>query len=93
MQEVETPADAKMQREVIIEAELEGQDLETKTELHSSGSSNQVYWLPNDRIAVYSAGESSVFTSLNTEPSRKAKFKGSVSFITGADEGEELDHV
>ena len=93
MQEVETPAGAKMQREVIIEAELEEQDLETKTELHSSGSSNQVYWLPNDRIAVYSAGESSVFTSLNTEPSRKAKFKGSVSFITGADEGEELDHV
>ena len=77
-------------REVIITASLADVAPETKTLLERTGtvtnSKYKVYWLPGDKIRIFSAGESGVFTSQNTEPSITAPFKGSVSFVTGTDE-------
>ena len=53
----------------------------------------EVRWSPGDEIKVFSAGESSKFTSLNTEPQKTAQFKGTVSFITGLDENGEPEYV
>ena len=81
-------------REVIITADLvDGTpDTRTSSELTTDGKT-RVYWSPGDKIKVFSAGESSVFTSQNTAPSRTAKFKGTVSMIFGDDGEGETDYI
>ena len=84
------------EKETIITASLEDEpDMVTRTSLVTDETSAPVAvnWNPGDQIKIFSAGESSLFTSLNTEPSRVAKFKGKVNFITGADDGTEVDYV
>ncbi len=53
----------------------------------------KTYWTPGDTIKIFSAGQSAKFTSINTEPSRKAKFVGLVSMIIGDDGESEKDYV
>ena len=67
-------------------------DTRTSSELVEGGKT-RVYWSPGDQIKVFSAGESSVFTSQNTTPSRTAKFKGTVSMIFGDDGEGETDYI
>ena len=95
IQEFETPYEEDFSgkpepREIVITASLADVAPETKTLLERTGtvtnSKYKVYWLPGDQIRIFSAGESGVFTSQNTEPSITAPFKGSVSFVTGTDE-------
>ncbi len=85
------------QQEVIITAHAEDSDLLTKTEtevVQSGGTrSFPMYWLPGDKMMVYSAGDASEFTSINTARARVAKFKGFISVISGADDGTEKDYV
>ena len=90
IQEFETPYEEDFSgkpeaREVVITASLADAVPETRTEIERDGSDYTVYWLPGDQIRVFSAGESSVFTSQNTERSRTAAFKGTVSFVSGSD--------
>ena len=82
------------QHEVFITADLvdETPDTRTSSELTTDGKT-RVYWSPGDKIKVFSAGESSVFTSQNTAPSRTAKFKGTVSMIFGDDGEGETDYI
>ena len=84
--------------EMIISAEMaEESTPDTRTVLildeSVSPAKQRLYWLPNDTIKVFSAGESAMFVSMNTEPSRKAKFRGQVSFIIGDDGESEKDYV
>ena len=86
------PSNAKKEyREVIITADISdnsGEDeSSTRTELQMSGNQLKTYWVPGDAINVFSAGESAKFVSVNTEPSRKAKFRGYVAMMIG-DDGE-----
>lgn len=92
--EIDTPADIPeavipQEGEVIITASLENAP-ETKTTIDNQYN---VYWTPGDRVIVFSAGESAEFTAINTEPSRVAKFRGTVSFIMGYDETGELSYA
>ena len=82
-------------KEMIITAETEGPSQDTRTSLViESDNSTKVLWTPGDEIKVFSAGESAKFTAINTEHSRKAKFRGTVSMIFGEDEaGGEKDYV
>ena len=85
-------------REVIITAQSEDPAplTRTETEVEVSGSGTKsfpMYWLPGDKMMVYSAGEASEFTSINTTRTRVAKFKGVISVISGADDGTEKDYV
>ena len=79
-------------KEVVISASLEGSDVDTRTQ---RGVDKKTYWSPGDKIKIFSAGESSEFTSINTQPERVVKFKGLISFITGtSDENEDAkDYV
>ena len=82
-------------KEMVITAETEGPSQDTRTSLVINGdNSTTVLWTPGDEIKIFSAGESAKFTAINTEPSRKAKFRGTVSMIFGEDEeGGEKDYV
>ena len=84
-------------REVIITAQAEDPDLLTRTEtevVQSGGTKSfPMYWLPGDKMMVYSAGEASEFTSINTTRERVAKFQGVISVVSGADDGTEKDYV
>ena len=78
-------------REVTITADIsegaETVDPATRTTVIFEGTKLKTHWTPGDRIKVFSLGESTMFTSTNTEPSRKAQFRGTVSMIVG-DDGE-----
>lgn len=79
----------KNPKEVIITATLDNQsDAATKTVLNAE---RKVEWVPGDEIVVFSDGESAKFTSINTENARKANFRGTISFVTGATEGSDPD--
>lgn len=81
--------DNKKAKEVIITATFDNQsDAQTKTVLNAEG---KVEWLPADEIVIFSDGESAKFTSINTENARKANFRGTISFVTGATEGSDPD--
>lgn len=80
------PVPSRESKEIILTARTES---ETRSGLASDGI--QVLWSAGDQITVFSAGESSVFTSLNAEPARTANFRGSISVITGTDEDEGID--
>ena len=81
-------------REMIITADLVDGTADTRTSSELvEGGKTRVYWSPGDQIKVFSAGESSVFTSQNTAPSRTAKFKGTVSMIFGDDGEGEVDYI
>ena len=85
-------------REVIISAEMEEESsTDTRTVLmldqSVSPAKQRLYWLPNDEMMVFSNGEASKFVSMNTAPSRKAKFSGQVSFVIGDDGETEKDYV
>jgi hypothetical protein len=85
-----------VQKEVIVTATVDD-GAETRTSLLVDKDNDdeilEVRWSPGDEIKVFSAGESSKFTSLNTEPQKTAQFKGTVSFITGLDESGEPEYV
>ena len=74
-------------REVIITADIADATGETRTSYNEGDGKN--YWSSGDKIKVFSAGESSEFTSLNTEPATMVKFKGLISFITGTSDDSE----
>ena len=78
-------------REVTITADIgegaEAVDPATRTSVIFTGTQMKTHWTPGDRIKVFSLGESTMFTSTNSEPSRKAQFSGMVSMIVG-DDGE-----
>ncbi len=83
-------------QEVVITASLGDEAVsDTRTSLvtDEEGAPEAIYWTPGDQIKIFSAGESSLFTSINSTPAPVAKFKGEVSFITGADDGTEVDYV
>lgn len=80
------PLPSRETKEIILSATA---GPETRSGLDSDGI--HVLWSAGDRITLFSAGESSVFTSLNTEPARTANFLGSISVITGTDEDEGID--
>ncbi|MBR1926947.1 MAG: hypothetical protein IJ840_04240, partial [Bacteroidales bacterium] len=84
-------------REVIITADIAESagavDPSTRTSVVFEGSKPKTFWTPGDRIKIFSAGESAKFTSINQEPSRKAKFRGLVSMIIGDDGESEKDYV
>ena len=80
-------------KEVIITAQMEQAIDETRTEMHKVGDKRETWWLPDDKIMIYSAGEASVFTAINDEPVKIAKFKGTIPVITGAEDGTEKDYV
>ena len=73
--------------EVIITAST---DTDTKTVLDDNYTT--VLWKPSDEIKVFSAGEDSKFTSLNTTTSSIAQFRGMISVITGISEGVGYDN-
>ena len=95
----ENPAGVQKElREVIITAQTEDPApltrSETEVEVSGSGAKTfPMYWLPGDKMMVYSAGEASEFTSINTTRERVAKFKGVISVVSGADDGTEKDYV
>lgn len=72
-------------QEIIITAGFD-ESGSTKTILNNEG---KVEWLPSDEMSLFSAGEMAKFTSINTESSRSANFRGVISFITGANEGSD----
>lgn len=86
------------EREVTLIASLEDGSPDTKTEMvvTNEGLSNakyEVFWLPGDKITVFSNGASSVFTSRNTEKTKTAEFIGTGTFvISGGVEGEEANN-
>ena len=69
-------------REVIITADIsegaQADDAATRTTLIFENGVPKTYWTPGDTIKIFSAGQSAKFTSIKTEPSRKAKFVGLV---------------
>ena len=88
------PSEEVQGHEMIITADLVDETLDTRTSSELvEGGKTRVYWSPGDKIKVFSAGESSVFTSQNTVPSRTAKFKGTVSMIFGDDGEGETDYI
>ena len=86
VQDIDIPEDygtTKGLREVIITAQAEDLATDTATRTETElviGDDNKwtypMYWLQGDKIMIYSAGEASEFTSINTEKTRVAKFKG-----------------
>lgn len=88
------PHTEKVLREVIVTASLDD-ETPTRTNylLDPTDGKMHVFWTPGDSIKIFSAGEEAKFVAQNTEPKRIAKFKGTVSFITGADDGSETDFV
>ena len=80
-------------REVIITASIADPSSETRTSYNETESKN--YWTPGDKIKIFSAGESSEFTSINTVPETMVKFRGLISFITGTsnDDEDSKDYV
>ncbi|MBR1926448.1 MAG: leucine-rich repeat domain-containing protein, partial [Bacteroidales bacterium] len=80
-------------REVIITADLADNPRDTRTSYDEAESKN--YWSPGDKIKIFSAGEASEFTSLNSVPETIVKFKGLISFITGTsnDSEDSKDYV
>ena len=52
-----------------------------------------INWTPGDKIKVFSDGQAAEFTSINETPTRVARFRGYVSFVTGADDGAEIAYV
>ena len=90
------PVDATQKKEVFITASLdEGTDSGTRTSLVTDENDKPaaIYWTPGDKIKVFSDGQAAEFTSVNEEPTHVARFRGTVSFITGADDGVEPSYV
>ena len=79
------------QREVIITADIaegaESIDQTTRTSVAFQGTQLKTFWSPGDPINIFSLGVSTMFTSTNTEPARKAQFRGTVTVVVG-DDGE-----
>ena len=82
IQEIDSPVASvgrmTEEREVTLIASLEDGSPDTKTEMvvTNEGLSNakyEVFWLPGDKITVFSNGASSVFTSRNTEKTKTAE--------------------
>ena len=88
-QEMDVLSDKSAKQEVILTAELRGVEA-TKTQL---GADSHIYWSPGDAISVFSAGEHAKFVAQNTEPEMIAKFKGEVSVVTGASDGDAKDYI
>ncbi len=80
-------------QEVIITASIADATGETRTSYNEAEGKN--YWSPGDKIKIFSAGESSEFTSINTVPETMVKFRGLISFITGTsnDDEDSKDYV
>jgi len=84
--------------EITLIASLENGSPATKTEMEvtNEGLSNaqyEVFWLPGDKITVFSSGASSIFTSRNTTKTKTAEFVGTGTFvISGGVEGEQTDN-
>lgn len=70
-------------REVIITASLAGDHAETRT---SRGTDGKIYWSPGDEMKIFSAGQASKFTAINSAPSAVAQFSGTVTAIMGTGE-------
>ena len=70
-------------REVIITASLAGDQAETRT---SRGTDGKIYWSPGDEMKIFSAGQASKFTAINSAPSAVAQFSGTVTAIMGTGE-------
>ena len=79
--------------EVVITASIADATGETRTSYNEAEGKN--YWSPGDKIKIFSAGESSEFTSINTVPETMVKFRGLISFITGTsnDDEDSKDYV
>lgn len=88
-------SNGRQMKEVVITADLDGDQTpsDTRTSLELEGTKNLIYWSPGDELKIFSAGEESKFTAQITEKSRKAKFNGLISFITGDDGEAETDYV
>ena len=80
--------------EVIVTASLD-EDSFTRTSLVTDSDEKPVAinWTPGDKIKVFSDGQAAEFTSINETPTRVARFRGYVSFVTGADDGAEIAYV
>ena len=79
------------QKEVTITASFPADGtIQTKTVLVDGAD---VYWNPQDQIKVFSAGVSSKFTSLNTEPVSTANFTGMISVVSGTNESIEDSYI
>ena len=74
-------------QEVIVTASIADATSDTRTSYNEGEGKN--YWSPGDKIRIFSDGQSSVFTSLNTEPETMVKFKGLISFVTGTSNEDE----
>ena len=93
---LENPEPKGELQETIITATLdEGTAPETRTSLvtDETGAPVAIYWTPGDKIKIFSDGQSAEFTSINSEPAPVARFRGLVSFVTGADDGQEIAYV
>ena len=77
----ETSVDGVTPSEITLTAY---QEQKTKTTLVEQ---TEVYWKPSDEIKVFSAGESAKFISQNAEDAAIADFKGSISVVSGSNEG------
>ena len=67
-------------RDLVISATQEtakSEDPQTRTVLHDEDG--HVWWSPQDRIVVFSGGESVVFTSANNAAAASAQFNGTIS--------------
>ena len=91
----ETPSKEKEWKEVIITASLdEATQPDTRTSLVTEGGAiKEVLWSPGDSVKLFSLGEDAAFVSINTTPTRVARFKGMIPFITGADENGEVSYI
>ena len=79
----------KETKEIIISASLDNDPLTRTTHIDYK----KVYWSPRDEIVVFSAGEASKFTSLNTVPEKAAKFKGQISVVSGVNDDLEGSYI
>ena len=91
----EAPSKEKEWKEVIITASLdEATQPDTRTSLVTeNGEIKEVLWSPGDSVKLFSLGEDAAFVSINTTPTRVARFKGMIPFITGADENGEISYI
>ena len=78
----------RQQKEITLTASTEGGP-DTRTVLAEDHTT--VLWNPYDEITVFSAGESSKFTSQNSESQKQVSFKGTISVVTGTAEGDDAE--
>ena len=79
MQEVEFADDNEKplvgEFEMVISAEQPGQEPETRTEVENW---SDIYWLPGDKISVFSSGQMAEFVSQNSERATSTTFQGKI---------------